>query len=63
MSYINQIIQLLQVSDFIGEHEYIEVAKGKYKLHDRIKPAYKQMVRELLIKKLNRNGGKTNSRT
>ena len=63
MSYINQIIQLLQVSEFIGEHEYIEVAKGKYKLHDRIKPAYKQMVRELLIKKLNRNGGKTNSRT
>ena len=60
MSYINQIVQLLQVSEFVGEHEYIEIAKGKYKLHDKIKPAYKQMVRELLIKKLNKNGGKTN---
>ena len=60
MSYINQIVQLLQVSDFVGEHEYIEIAKGKYKLHDKIKPAYKQMVRELLIKKLEKNGGKTN---
>ena len=60
MSYINQIVQLLQVSEFVGEHEYIEIAKGKYKLHDKIKPAYKQMIRELLIKKLNKNGGKTN---
>jgi len=60
MSYINQIVQLLQVSEFLGEHEYIEIAKGKYKLHDKIKPAYKQMLRELLIKKLNKNGGKTN---
>lgn len=60
MSYINQIVQLLQVAEFVGEHEYIEIAKGKYKLHDKIKPAYKQMLRELYIKKLNRNGGKTN---
>jgi hypothetical protein len=28
MSYINQIVQLLQVADFVGEHEYIEIAKG-----------------------------------
>jgi hypothetical protein len=53
---INQIVQLLQVSEFVGEHEYIEIAKGKYKLHDKIKPAYKQMLRELLIKKLEKNG-------
>ena len=60
MSYINQIVQLLQVAEFVGEHEYIEIAKGKYKLNDKIKPAYKQMLRELYIKTLNRNGGKTN---
>ncbi len=60
MSYINQIVQLLQVAEFVGEHEYIEIAKGKHKLNDKIKPAYKQMIRELYIKKLNRNGGKTN---
>jgi hypothetical protein len=59
MSYINTIIQLLQVGEFVGEHEYIEIAKGKYKLHDRIKPAFKQMLRELYLKKLNKNGGKT----
>lgn len=59
MSYLNTIIQLLQVGEFVGEHEYIEIAKGKYKLHDRIKPAFKQMLRELYLKKLNRNGGKT----
>ena len=52
MSYINQIVQLLQVAEFVGEHEYIEIAKGKYKLNDKIKPAYKQMIRELYIKKL-----------
>ena len=61
MSYINQIVQLLQVAEFLGEHEYIEIAKGKYKLNDKIKPAYKQMIRELYIKKLNRNVGKKNN--
>ena len=60
MSYINQIVQLLQVSEFIGEHEYIEVAKGKYKLHDSVKAQYKQAMREFKLKRLNRNGRKTN---
>jgi hypothetical protein len=57
---INQIVQLLQIAEFVGEHEYIEIAKRKYKLNDKLKPAYKQMLRELLIKKLEKNGGKTN---
>ena len=61
MSYINQIVQLLQVSEFIGEHEYIEVAKGKYKLHDSVKGQYKQAMREFKLKRLKRNGGKTNN--
>ena len=42
MSYINQIVSLLQVADFVGEHEYIEIAKGKYELKDSIKEAFKQ---------------------
>jgi hypothetical protein len=53
-------VQLLQIAEFVGEHEYIEIAKGKYKLNDKLKPAYKQMLRELLIKKLEKNGGKKN---
>lgn len=50
MNYINTIINLLQVSDFVNEHETIEIAKGKYKLHTSIKGAYKQAKRELNIK-------------
>jgi hypothetical protein len=50
MSLLNQIIQLLQVDEFVNQHEYIEIAKGKYKLHDKWKQAYKQMKRELINK-------------
>lgn len=60
MSYINQIVQLLQVADFVGEHEYIEIAKGKYKLHYDLKGTYKQAMREFRIQRQNRNGRKKN---
>jgi hypothetical protein len=52
MSYINQIVQLLQLSEFIAEHEYIEIAKGKYKLHSDIKGTYNQAKRELKVKRI-----------
>jgi hypothetical protein len=57
MSYIKQIIQLLQVNEFLGKHEYIEIAKGKYKLHDSIRGQWKQGMREI---KLIGNGRKKN---
>ena len=57
MSYIKQIIQLLQVNEFLGKHEYIEIAKGKYKLHDTIRGQWKQGMREI---KLIGNGRKKN---
>jgi hypothetical protein len=60
MSFIRQIVALLQVDEFIGKHEYIEIAKGKYKLHNTIRGQWKQGMREI---KLKRNGGKTNDRT
>jgi hypothetical protein len=60
MSFIRQIVALLQVDDFIGKHEYIEIAKGKYKLNDTIRGQWKQGMREI---KLKRNGRKTNNRT
>lgn len=60
MSYINQIVQLLQVSDFVGEHEYIEIAKGKYKLHTGIVANYKQAMREFKIQRQKKNGRKKN---
>ena len=42
MSYIKQIVELLQIDEFIGKHEFIEIAKGKYKLHDTIRGQWKQ---------------------
>lgn len=60
MSYIKQIVELLQIDEFIGKHEFIEIAKGKYKLHDTIRGQWKQGKREI---KLKRNGGKKNNRT
>lgn len=60
MSYIKQIVELLQIDEFIGKHEFIEIAKGKYKLHDTIRGQWKQGVREI---KLKGNGRKTNDRT
>jgi hypothetical protein len=59
MSYIQQIIGLLQVDEFVGKHEYIEIAKGKYKLHNSIKELWKQGIREIKVK---RNGRKKNNR-
>ena len=53
MNYLNTIIQLLQIDDFVNKHETIEIAKGKYKLHTSIKGAYKQAKRELIIKRQN----------
>lgn len=42
---IQQIIAMLQVSDFYGESELIDIAKGKYKLHTSLSKAIKQLKR------------------
>ena len=52
MSYIKQIIELLQIDDFVGKHEFIEIAKGKYKTPKTIKEGYKQAKREFKSKGL-----------
>lgn len=46
---------MLQLDDFIGESENIEIAKGKYKLHTSIRKAWKQGKRELKTKLDGRN--------
>jgi hypothetical protein len=61
MSYINQIIQLLSINEFINVSENVEIAKGKYKLHTGIRANYKQAMRELYIKRNVRNGRKTDN--
>jgi len=56
---INKIIEMLLLSDFYGESENIDIAKGKYKFTTSIKEQWKQAQRKRLIeKKLNNNGWK-----
>jgi len=50
---IAQLIQLLQISDFYGQSEFIDIAKGKFKIETTVKEAYKQGVRKI---KAIRNG-------
>lgn len=45
---IKNIIAMLQLDEFYGESELIDIAKGKYKLHTSIKKAIKQGKRELI---------------
>jgi len=42
---------MLQIDDFIGKSNAIDIAKGKYKIPSSIKEMYKQSRRELLNKK------------
>jgi hypothetical protein len=54
---INQIIQMLLLSNFYGESENIDIAKGKYKFNSSIKEQFKQALRKKLMeKKLKDNG-------
>tara|TARA_R110000868_G_scaffold411384_2_gene703409 strand:- start:536 stop:679 length:144 start_codon:yes stop_codon:yes gene_type:complete len=39
------LIKLLNVDDFYGEGETIEIAKGKYKLPESVKEGIKQIKR------------------
>ena len=50
---IQNIITMLQLDDFYGNTETIDIAKGKYKLQTSLKKAIKQSKRELTNK---RNG-------
>lgn len=50
---IKNIIAMLQLDDFYGESELIDIAKGKHALHTSIKKAIKQGKREFINR---RNG-------
>lgn len=39
---ISHILQMLQIGDFYGESEFIDIAKGKYKIPTTFKEALKQ---------------------
>lgn len=41
---------MLKIDDFYGKSEFIDIAKGKYKIPKSIREAYKQGKRELKSK-------------
>tara|TARA_R100000734_G_scaffold12595_1_gene9344 strand:- start:5041 stop:5190 length:150 start_codon:yes stop_codon:yes gene_type:complete len=43
---IKQILELLNISDWYGVSENVDIAKGKYKINDSLKEAYKQGLRK-----------------
>lgn len=43
---IRQVIQLLQMDDWLNSGEYIEIAKGKYQLPTTLKGATKKIKRQ-----------------
>lgn len=45
---IQQLLAILQIDEFYGQGEHIDIAKGKYKLHTSIRKAIKQGKRELI---------------
>jgi hypothetical protein len=49
---IQKIIELLAIDEFYGESEFIDIAKGKYKIQHSIVEKYKQKKRI----KLSNNG-------
>jgi hypothetical protein len=44
---IQQIITMLQMDNFYGESEFIDIAKGKYKLNTAFKKILKQEIRKI----------------
>lgn len=49
---IKNIIDMLQLDAHVAKHEYIEIAKGKYKIPKTISEVYKQAKREFKSKGL-----------
>lgn len=44
---LKEIFELLKAAEHYNESEYIEIAKGKYKIPDNWKETYKQQKRKL----------------
>jgi hypothetical protein len=44
---IKLILEMLQLDEHYGQSETIEIAKGKYELHNNFAKGFKQIKREL----------------
>ena len=54
---IKEIIDMLKLSEHIGQSENIEIAKGKHELKDSVREIWKQSFRELKAKRNGRKKG------
>jgi hypothetical protein len=52
---MKNLLQLLAISNFYGESENIDIAKGKNEIPKTIKEAYKQGIRKIKSRKYGRN--------
>ena len=48
---------MLQLDNFYGESELIDIAKGKHELKDSVRGIWKQSFRELKVKRNGRKKG------
>lgn len=52
---IRNILEMLSITEYYGESELIEIAKGKYAIPKSVKQVFEQTRREIKMKKL-KNG-------
>jgi hypothetical protein len=57
---IKNILEMLSVTEYYGESENIEIAKGKYALPKSVKQVFEQTRRDVKMKLSNRNGRSQN---
>lgn len=48
---INHILQMLQINDFYGESEFIDIAKGRNEIPKTVTKIYKQTKRKYAWKR------------
>lgn len=48
---IDRLVKMLMIAPHLGMGHHIEIAKGKHQLHTKTKALYKQAMRELYIKR------------
>jgi len=53
---IKNIFEMLQVTEYYGQSENIEIAKGKFMISKTVKEILEQTRREIKFKKAQKNG-------
>jgi len=54
---IKNILEMLSITEYYGESELIEIAKGKYAMPKSVKQVFEQTRREVKMTRAKKNGG------